>query len=78
MRFCISGRDNLISHLLREGDIDQPVPVNVPEFPLTQAELDATESVGFHGDILPAAHGFRNGVLRSSHRHDTHALQSVL
>ncbi len=66
MRFCLSCRDNLISHVLWEGDIDQPIPVHVPEFSFAQTKLHATEAVGCNGDLLPSANDLPNAVLCSS------------
>jgi len=70
MRFCISGRDNLISHLFWKGDIHQPVPVDVPEFSLAEAELYPSKSVWRHGHVPPPTHDFTNLTLGSSNRHD--------
>jgi hypothetical protein len=65
MRFRIPRRDNLVAHVLWERDIDQPIPVHVSEFSLTQPELQATEPVGCNGDILPPADDLPNAVLCS-------------
>ena len=70
VRFCGSGRDNLISYVFRKGDIHQPVPVDVPEFSLAQAEFYASKSVQRHGHVLPPTHDFTNPTLCSSNRHD--------
>jgi hypothetical protein len=72
MRFCISGRDNLISHLFRKGDIHQPVPVDVPKLSLAEAELYPSKSVRRHGHLFPPTHDFTNPTLCSSNRHDVY------
>jgi hypothetical protein len=39
VRFGFSGGDHLVPNVLRKRNIDQAVAVDMPEFPLSQAEL---------------------------------------
>lgn len=65
MRFSFSGRDNLIPDRLRKRNIDQTVSVDMPQFPLSQPELQPAEAMGSYGDLLPTAHHATNTALCS-------------
>lgn len=50
------GGDELVAHAAREGQVCEPVAVEVPELAPAETELDPAEAVRLDGDARPREH----------------------
>jgi hypothetical protein len=69
MWLSVSASDQFVAHLLWERDVQQPVAVDVPEFPAAQTKLQRAEAVRLDFDPGPLAGRFDDAPLCPSNRH---------
>lgn len=66
---CLSAADELIPHIAGKRNVNQPIPVNVPQFAIGSEERDSAKPMRPLRNSFPAGHGITNSSLRVLERH---------
>ena len=66
MRLGLTGRNHLIPHFCREGNIDQMITMDMPDFSAAQTILSPAEAMWLGGHPLPTEDGCRDFFLGST------------
>src|SRR5688572_12731826 len=79
MRLCAPGSDELIAHFFRKWNIDEMIPMDMPDLPFADHIFHAAEAMRLNRHTRPRCDCLCDGILCAAHAHsDSFPLPSFL